>query len=424
MNKICNDNIIYYYIINMKKIITASEIISFFLVLLMVLLFIIRFKKHKENHTLRKDFLKGMIVLTISFIIPLGLDVSGQYISKHTEYSSCLEEEELKAIAETDNTKKPEYVEVKKEKEEEEEPLENEEFIEVVEEEGGIEESPTPSDSPNTLDITNQENAIYFLNVGAGSEAFIIQDQGQFGLIDTSYNTKAKYILKQLKKLGAKELDFIILTHAHLDHIGGYKKIMSNLDVKTLYIKNPGNVNSDYVSTYLNLIKIAEEKGTTICDVKEPLCQEFSLGYINIKLYNTEFFNSKGIEGMDRSRAENANSITTLLTIHNKKIYFASDIGDYYDRKRETITSKEVGDVDVYKAAHHGYISYNNNLLSLSELKPEYNIVTSTRDFSRVFVNRVKNTSPDYKKTYYTTEGTITLHVEQDGTLKFTQVGE
>lgn len=418
MNTVCNDNIIYYYILNSQKIITATEIISIVLFLLSVFLFLIHFKRNKENHILRKKFRLLFIILLIAILIPVGLDLSAQYIMNHSDYSMCLEDEELEAIKETDNLKPAEYVEVKKE-EEEGNPLEKEE-IEVVEDE----DYAVDEDNPNLLDITKDDNAFYFLNVGAGSEAFIIQDQGHFGLIDTSYNSKAPYILKQLEMLGAKELDFLIITHAHLDHIGGYSKIMSSIKIKTLYIKNPDNVNSNYVATYHNLIKQAEDEGTTVCDVKDVLCQDLELGTTNLKLYNTEFYNSKGIDGMDRSRVENANSIAVVATINQKKIYFASDIGDYFDNKRETAIAQEVGDIDVYKVAHHGYVSFNNNLEALSYIKPEFNIVTNTRQLSRTFLKRIKNTSPDYQKTYYTTDGTITLHVGLDGSLNFTQIGE
>ena len=416
MTSVCNDNLLYYYIINIKKILTASEIISMTLVFLVILLFIIHFKRNKENHTLRKEFFRVIIVLALSFIIPAGLDVSGQYIMNNTDYNNCLEDEERNAIQETDNITPPEYIEKHQKKETEKE--ETEEKIEVVEEDGGGNgEEPSP-------ESTEDENAIYFLNVGAGTEAFIIQDQGHFGLIDMSYDSKAKYIVKQLKKLGAKELDFVVVTHAHLDHIGGYNKVMSSMKVNTLYIKNPGNVNSDYVPTYLDMIKTADEKGTTICDVTDQLCQEFDLGYFHINLYNTDFYHSKGVDGADRSRIENANSITTLVTINNRKIYFASDIGDYFNNRRELLTSQKVGDIDVYKAAHHGYITYNNSLEALSILKPEYSVITNNKLQSRIYLKRVKNTSPEYQKTYYTTEGTVTLHVDGDGTMKFTQVGE
>ena len=196
---------------------------------------------------------------------------------------------------------------------------------------------------------------------------------------------------------------------------------MSSIPVKTLYIKNPGNVNSDYVPTYLSMINEAEEKGTTICDVKDELCKSFSLGNIEISLYNTDFYTAKGIDGEDRSRIENVNSIGVLAKVNNRKIYFASDIGDYSAFKAETIVASEIGDIDVYKVAHHGYVSYNNGLVPLSYLKPEYNIVTNNKELSLNAIKRIQNTSPNYKKTYFTTNGTITLHVAGNGELEFTQ---
>lgn len=397
---ICNDNILYYYILNSKKIITATEYISVVLIFIVLLLFIIRFRKNKRNHTLKKDFIKTMIILLVVASIPFLLDAFGQYITKDKDYTNCIEKEEIKAIEETEITP-PEIVEKKKEEKKEDIPsLDKEEIVTEIEED---------------------DNAFYFLNVGAGTEAFILYDQGKYGLIDTSYNSKASFILKQLKKIGAKELDFILITHSHLDHMGGYSKIMSKMKVKTLYIKNPGNVNSDYVPSYLNMINTADENGTAICDVKDDLCKSFLLGNIQIDLYNTDFYTSKGIDGLDRSRVENANSIVAVASIRNRKIYFASDIGDYYDHKAETISAKQVGDVDVYKVAHHGYVSYNNNLLALSYLKPEYNIVTNNKELSLTAVNRIKNTSPDYKKTYYTTNGTVTLHINEKQELEFEQ---
>ncbi len=406
MTNICNDNILYYYILNSKKIFMATEIISITIIFIVLLLFIIRFKKKKENHTLKKDFVKTMIVLLIAIIIPIFLNGVSNYITKYSDYTNCIEEEEINAIEETEITP-PEIVNKKQIKKESKE--DNNETIEVVEGE------------PIEIEEKEDDNAIYFLNVGAGTESIIIYDQGKFGLIDTSYDSKAYYIVKQLRKLGAKQLDFLIITHSHLDHMGGYSKIMSRMKVKTLYIKDPGNVNSDYVPTYLKMMKTADENGTAICSVKNDLCKNIVLGNITIDLYNTEFYTSKGIDGVDRSRVENANSIVAVANINNKKIYFASDIGDYPTNQAETNTAKIIGDIDVYKVAHHGYVSYNNGLLALSYLKPEYNIVTNNKELSITAINRIKNTSPNYKKTYYTTDGTIILHVNEDSTLEFKQ---
>jgi len=127
------------------------------------------------------------------------------------------------------------------------------------------------------------------------------------------------------------------------------------------------------------------------------------------------------MDGEDRSRIENANSIAVLAKINNRKIYFSSDIGDYGTFKAETMVASEIGDIDVYKVAHHGYVSYNNGLVPLSYLKPEYNIVTNSKELSLNAIKRIQNTSPDYKKTYFTTSGTVILHVAGNGDLEFTQ---
>ena len=402
MNTICNDNNLSYFLFNNRNLVNQIGIVLLGLTLLLRIVVFLRKRKNKKI----KPFVIGYIVLGIFFSISIGLSIFSSKIQK--EYEICLEEEELKAILAKD-VLPSEIVEKDPRDSLKEEDMDLEEGIEITEENSDEEDLEAPG------------NMIYFLNVGAGTESFILQDQGHFGLIDTSYNSKADFIVKQLKALGAEELDFLVITHAHLDHMGGYSKIMSSIPVKTLYIKNPGNVNSNYVPTYLSMIKEAEEKGTTICDVKEELCQSMELGYMHLDLYNTEFVNAKGVDGLDRSRVENANSMTLVATINHKKVYFASDIGDYFDKKQETKTAKEVGDIDVYKAAHHGYISYNNSLEALSILKPEYVIMTNTKELSKVSLNRIKNTSPDYQKTYYTTNGTITLHINMDGTMEFNQ---
>ena len=401
MSNVCHDNILYYYILNSKKIGLAIGIVLFVIALFVFL--IICFKKKEIT---KKDFIRSIIILLFLFCIPVGIIYAGESIKNHTDYTSCIEEEEQKAIEETDISpakyvSHPEKRKVEKNIEEKIEIVEGEEL-----------------DESEKLIYDNQ---FYFLNVGAGTESFIIEDQGHFGLIDTSYDSKAKFILNQLKKLGAKELDFLIITHSHLDHMGGYDTIMSNISVKTLYIKNPGNVNSDYVPTYLKMINKAEEKGTAICDVKEEICQSFYLGNVVLQLYNTEFYTAKGIQGLDRSRVENANSIAVLATINNRKIYFASDLGDYDRFKSETNTAQQIGDIDIYKVAHHGYISYNNSVKALSILKPEYSIITNNKELSLTAMKRIKKSNPDYQKTFYTTDGTIILHINGDGSFEWSQ---
>lgn len=382
IESICSDKTIDI-VLYLQSIKSYLLIIIILLSLFLIIHFFIKLKMYKKEHTLWKKAFKALLLILLMILFLFGIS-----LAKSNLISSdlCLESEEKLSVEKSSlDIKKAKDIKIKKSQE------------------------------------VLRDNNFYFLNVGAGTEAFIIEDHGHFGLIDTSYNSKASYILKELELLGAKELDFLIITHSHLDHMGGYDKIMSNIKVNVLYIKVPGNVNSDYVETYNHMINLAEEKKTIICNVKEPLCQNIDLENIEIKLYNTDFFSANDILGLDRSRIENANSIVAVASINNRKIYFSSDIGNYYEHDVEISLSKEIGDIDVYKVSHHGFTSYNNNSLALSNLKPEYGIVTNTKILSRNAVTLLKETNPNYQKTYYTTEGTVTLHVESDGTLIFNQ---
>ena len=278
-----------------------------------------------------------------------------------------------------------------------------------------------PKKEEKTKTLSKKDNAIYFLNVGASTDSFILYDNGHYGLIDTSLSKNGDKIVKDLKKLGVKKLDFILITHSHNDHTGGYEKVMKNIPVKTLYIKVDGTKYPSHQKSYKKIINTAKNKKTSICDIKKKKCQKITLGNTKIKLYNTEFFSSKGISLIHKGRFENVNSVGAVATINGKRIYFAGDIGNYFGYNQESKTAKKVGDVDVYKAAHHGYYSFNNHQDALNKLKPEYTIITNTRKQATTTVSRLKKANKNYKKTYYTVDGTVVLKVTEKGKLKFKQ---
>jgi glyoxylase-like metal-dependent hydrolase (beta-lactamase superfamily II) len=61
-------------------------------------------------------------------------------------------------------------------------------------------------------------------NVGCapGGDAFLITTDGKNALVDTGFLFTAKGVLKKVKDiLGDRELDYILLTHSHYDHVSG-----------------------------------------------------------------------------------------------------------------------------------------------------------------------------------------------------------
>lgn len=441
---ICYDDSLYQNLLLLKKALLILQIGVPILIVFIV--FFLCLRRKKKRHLPVHKFAKRLSIVGILIVIlsTIGLIIV-DYSNKLSNYNDCLEPEELMYLDKQVTLFDPKIVKAplktEKEKQLEEsnaflaspENIEGEEIIiheEPEEEEEKKEEQEELKEKDFSELLTKEkeekeelskDNYIYFLNVGASTESFIIEDSGHFGLIDTSYNNKANFILKQLAELGAEKLDFIIITHAHMDHMGGFSKIIRNIPVDTLYIKNPENLNSSYLMTYHQMVRQAEVRGIAICDVSNEICQSFRLGNFDIKLKNIDYINSKNIDGYNRSRIENANSLCTMIEINNRKIYMASDIGNYFGHNIESELSKQIGDVDIYKASHHGYVTFNNNQDVIYNLKPEYTIITNPREQSDTINRRLKFANDDYKKTYYTPEGTVVLHIDSDGTIEFKQ---
>ena len=257
----------------------------------------------------------------------------------------------------------------------------------------------------------------------SGADCMILESNGEYGMIDTCFESTKSRINKKMKELGATNLKFLILTHNHKDHVGGALNVIDKYvtDTTTVYIKRYsyyGNYSKrdELEEQYQKIIAAARNKtnDTNKTKVKEigetdahnkcitGKCtnsfdisdRNISLGKFNIKLYNLD-------EAVSRSNrkdaSENLNTLTQLLsiTINGKTTYTYLE-GDmsYFSNKSKTepkyldgisvkeATLKEVLDdvgkkkVDVFKAAHHGYyngISYNE----VKALKPKYIIATS-----------------------------------------------
>lgn len=97
---------------------------------------------------------------------------------------------------------------------------------------------------------------IHFLNTGH-SDCIILESQGKIAMIDSAEDTDfpadkphlnlkgyedvvVKYLLDHFKSDDGKvHIEFVLGTHAHSDHIGGFDTVINHPDitVKTAYLK-------------------------------------------------------------------------------------------------------------------------------------------------------------------------------------------
>ncbi len=98
------------------------------------------------------------------------------------------------------------------------------------------------------------------ISVGQGDAALIVSPTGKTVLVDGGPPEGTERLLQTLKRRQVSSLDLIILTHPHLDHLGGLSQVVSQLPVRTF-------LDAGYPSTsppYTALLKLLADKGIAV----------------------------------------------------------------------------------------------------------------------------------------------------------------
>lgn len=177
------------------------------------------------------------------------------------------------------------------------------------------------------------------------ADCFLIKTpQQKYFFIDTgkapykSGNSQAKIImLKYLADNGIKDIEGIIVTHFDNDHSGGAVDIISNTNVKTLYL----NSQDTETMTARNIFKTAKEinQNLVVAQNDEVIYEEPNL---IIKTFKAE------TQGKNKS---NENSILTLLTYNKFNMLFMGDGGiESYEQIKNNLPKN----IEILKVGHHG----------------------------------------------------------------------
>jgi competence protein ComEC len=219
------------------------------------------------------------------------------------------------------------------------------------------------------LDFRNNLR-ITFLYVGQGDCTLIETPDGSnilidCGMKDFKYNS-GENIVPFLKRKGINQIDLLILTHLHYDHIGGIEYIINNFKVKKI-IDDGIRENNSLIRNMENLVvanKIPREK---------LYSGDYIEGYGNVRLF---FLNPEKNDSLHTS--EHSKSIVIKLKYENTEVLFISDL----NVEGESFISNTFGDFlksDILKVSHHG--SKNaSSIPFLLKCKPEYAVVSCGKD--------------------------------------------
>lgn len=185
------------------------------------------------------------------------------------------------------------------------------------------------------------------LDVGQGDAIFWQSEEGVTFFVDggsSDVKQVGKYrILPFLKYRGVRQIDYWFVSHTDEDHISGLLECMQQgYDIKHL-------VFSTYVvknDNYYDLLAEAEARDIPISYVKEGLCCQ-------TKSLQVTCLAPVEKDAMNPDICQDANAMSMALLVETED-YRALLTGDLPAEQERQLPLGRIGQVDLYKASHHG----------------------------------------------------------------------
>jgi competence protein ComEC len=95
---------------------------------------------------------------------------------------------------------------------------------------------------------------VHFISVGHGDSCLIQTPGGHAILIDAGYWDAGDDVVDYIKKAGVKEIDLVIATHPHSDHVGGLVNLISRIPVKMVLDSGKPHTSKTY-QRFLEAVK-------------------------------------------------------------------------------------------------------------------------------------------------------------------------
>jgi beta-lactamase superfamily II metal-dependent hydrolase len=213
---------------------------------------------------------------------------------------------------------------------------------------------------------------IYFVDVEGGQATLFVTPAKQSLLIDTGWpgyeGRDADRIVAAAKLAGIKKIDYVLITHFHMDHVGGAPQLAARIPIGTFIDHGENRESTDAPTVqvwqaYKDLLATGKYKRMTarpgdvlpvagidavvvsadgaVLDRPLPRAGEENPACKNAEQYPTD-------------QTENLRSLGTVITFGKLRIL---DLGDLtHDKEMELMCPKnKLGKIDIYIVSHHGW---------------------------------------------------------------------
>ena len=216
----------------------------------------------------------------------------------------------------------------------------------------------------NVIKIKEDKNLdeikVSFIDVGQ-ADSILIQQGNNSMLIDGGNNEDGNLVKEYISKQGIENLDVVIGTHPHEDHIGGLSYVMNSFKVGKVYL--PQKMAT--TKTYENLITTIKNKN--ISTIKAKIGEQFYIGKAKCTI----------LAPRKQYDKVNDNSIVLKLEFGEKTFLFTGDAEA--TSEMDMVKSGSLNTVDLLKVGHHG--SKTSSCINfLNTITPKYAVISVGKD--------------------------------------------
>jgi competence protein ComEC len=218
---------------------------------------------------------------------------------------------------------------------------------------------------------------IYFIDVEGGQATLLVSPSGQSLLIDAGWpgyeGRDADRIVAAAHQAGLKQIDFVLITHYHRDHVGGVPQLVDGIKIGTFVdhganLENSEVTRTDYAAYEKAIaghahVVVRPGWGLPIKGIEVRVLTAAG-DHISSPLPGAGEANPycahEPVPAPDDT--ENARSVGTLITFGHFRML---DLGDLTKKKELELACPNnlIGRVDLFLVTHHGWDLSNSKAL-------------------------------------------------------------
>lgn len=197
---------------------------------------------------------------------------------------------------------------------------------------------------------------VHFIDVGQG-DSILIRCDGYDILIDAGENDQGSVVNAYLDNAGVKDLDLVIGTHPHSDHIGGLDTVLSEHDAAQVILPTIPDSQTPTTRTYEDVLDAIDAQGLSITEPVPGDVYTFGEGKLEILGPVTDSY-------------DNLNDFSVVCRLDYGEISFLFTGDMESDAEADLIASGANLDADILKVGHHGS-STSTSQAFLDAVSPE-----------------------------------------------------